>query len=219
MAAFDILEALHDDTIPLDVVAERIPGMLHVNRLSDFRPIYIDPRSLKGLGFTSLEDGFEVLMGTDYVHPDDLAHASKITRHYLENTDDYRSISFTQRVFQPHKKVYAAFYTTSMLIEKRGGLVSFSVPLGDTSLNQRSIDRLIEEINFIRKNANRFSKLAKRELELFKWWVKDPDNESIADKMGLSVHTVKSYKKKIYKKLKINQFHELYQFARAFDFV
>ncbi len=219
MDTLNFLEELQDDTIPLDKIAEYVPAMLHVNNISDFKPIYIDPISQKHLGIDLQNDDFHVEDGLQLVHPDDLAFAIKVNQHYLSNMNEYKTISFTQRIYLRHKKEYAAYYTTSMFIEKRGGIVSLSVPLGDMSFNEKSIDHILDDISFVRKHVKHFSELTKREKEVIFFWVQQYNNKEIASKLSISTNTVKTYKKQIYRKLDINQFHQLYRYARSFDLI
>lgn len=213
----NILLSLYDNNVSLDDIAARLPCVLHVNRIDDFQPIYLDPHHTKIFesNITSNHDFSDRLQ---YIHPDDLKNAIQATQHYLDNIEDYNTISFMQRILYPKKDEYSTYYTTSMLIECRGGLVSFTVPIDDVAINGYPLGKILRETDFIKKNAWKFTKLTAKEQELIRLWVGGGNNASIAQLMELSEHTIKSYKKRVYQKLEINQYHQLYEYAKAFGF-
>lgn len=214
----DIYEIIYDERAPLDPLAKVMPALLHLNRTCDFKPTYVDPK-FKSLLDLSAEE-FDLLRNNalDFVHPDDLSHAINASTFYLENLEDYKTISFTQRVLNFRTKEYLPLYTTSMFVDSRQCLMSMSIPLL-VDFKDKTMDTLLEELNFANKHLHQFAMLSPRELELMKLWVQNVDNKAIARRMKITDNTVKSYKKKIYKKLSIKQFSELYQFAKAFDIV
>ncbi len=217
MDYFNLFNNLQNTNISLDTIAEHLPGVLHVNRTSDFKPIYLNPGAIDFLGVTSHHKVKKIQDALQLVHPDDQQAAIDAVLNYLENATEYKTVSFFQRFLNVRTNQYTAYFTTSMLIESRGGLVSFSIPMEDFSPDEKSINGLLAETVFIRKNTTKISKLTPNELSLLKVWAEHSSGKTISDIMKLSLSAVKSCKKRIYRKLEVKQYSQLAEYIRAFE--
>lgn len=216
----DLIEELLASKNDLDTFANKIPCLLHINSTDDFRVLYLDPKLRDFFQNNYPDEEYERLKITlEAVHPDDLEKAKKSCRHYLDHIDEFSTVSFLQRIKFINHDGYSTLYTTSILIEELGGLVSFSVLLDDISINNKNIDTIVNETNYIKENFNKLNGLTQKEIVLVKLWVKNTPNQEIGNVLQITLNTVKTYKKRVYKKLGINNFKSLHDFAKAFEIV
>lgn len=211
----DLLEELKRFDGDLDSFSKHLPCTLHINDPVDFSLIYLDPRTKALIGLTDDQKAYKNLT---MVHPEDLPRAKKSVSHYLKNTHEYSTVSFLQRI-KFGTGGYHVFYTTSMLIEELGGLVGFSVQVDTTLVQESRIDKIILETQYIQSNFEKITRLSASEIQVMKLWAKNLKVDEIADQLNISKNTVKTYKKRIYKKLEINSFYELFELYSAFDFI
>ena len=212
----DLLEELKKFDGDLDSFSRQIPCILHINDPNDFSLKYLDPKTKAGIGITDEDEG--AFKDLTMVHPEDLQGAKRSVSHYLQNIEEYSTVSFLQRV-KFGSGEYHIFYTTSMLIEELGGLVSFSVEVDQALIQENQVDKIIDETSFIQNNFEKLSRLTRSEIGVMKLWAGNYKTEEIAQELHLSSNTVKTYKKRIYKKLEINSFYDLHMFNSAFDFI
>ena len=64
-----------------------------------------------------------------------------------------------------------------------------------------------------------FSQLTKREVEILKLMALGKSSLETANELFLALGTVETHRKKIRKKLNVNEYFELCQFAQAFDLI
>lgn len=101
----------------------------------------------------------------------------------------------------------------------------------DTSANKgvsikkydRSVSHKLERIkmqeNFRNNHLLQFDTLTNRELEIVTLLVIGFNNPKIALQLSISRNTVEQHRKNINKKLEINTFSKLFQYALAFDII
>lgn len=210
----DILDQLIANKDNLDAVAKHLPCAVHINAVDDFRIIYIDPVFEKIADLDGIVGDPEKNLGL--VHPDDLPKAIDACRYYLDHIEEFSQVSFLQRILGIDGE-YKTYYSTAMLVEELGGLLHFSVDVSRTMHQQEQLAKILEDTEFIKKNFMKFGQLTPRELELVKYWSQNRSNQELATQLGLTESTVKTYKKRVYKKLGINSYQELYQYAHAFE--
>ena len=88
----------------------------------------------------------------------------------------------------------------------------------DDSFNHK-LERIKKQENFRQNNSNRFESLTKREVEMLFLLANDFNNPQIAEELFISRYTVEQHRKNINKKLSINTYVQLFQYALAFDLV
>ncbi|MEC3908729.1 response regulator transcription factor [Tamlana sp. 2201CG12-4] len=67
-----------------------------------------------------------------------------------------------------------------------------------------------------KKSINPLENLSKRELEVYMYLIKGEGNIEIANRLGLRVSTVSTYKKRIFEKLEVSNFTELISFSKVY---
>ncbi|HAA10823.1 MAG TPA: hypothetical protein DCE41_03650 [Cytophagales bacterium] len=212
----DLLQAFQDHQENLPEFARRLPCILHINDSESFALKYLDPGFAARLVIPegmSHEEAFETL---PFVNPEDLQGAVESLTHYLAHRDEFSTASFLQRV-HTQDKGWITLYTTSIVIEELGGLVSFSVELDAVLVNDRQVEALLSETDFIKQHFQQFSQLTQKEQNFIRLWVQNMSTSKIAEHMNITPSTAKTYKKRIYAKLEINSYAELWEYAVAFD--
>ena len=214
----DLLKELANSQGDLDQFAKKLPCILHINDPQDFSLVYLDPYLRNKLYIPEGQTFEEAANGLAFVHPDDLPRAVESTQYYLDHVEEFSTVSFTQRVLL-NTQEYTILYTTSLLMEDLGGLVSFSVEINDLGVREQHVHDIIEETDFIKCEFEKFGRLTSREREMMQLWVKNHTTEEMATALAITPSTIKTYKKRIYNKLEINSFVELCKFASAFDHI
>ncbi|MEO9805305.1 MAG: LuxR C-terminal-related transcriptional regulator [Reichenbachiella sp.] len=210
----DILDQLIANKDNLDEVSKHLPCAVHINSVDDFSILYIDPVFEKIADIDGIVGDPEKNLGL--VHPDDLPKAMDACRYYLDHVKEFSQVSFLQRILGTDGN-YRTYYSTAMLVEELGGLLHFSVDVSRTMNQQEQLVKILEDTEFIKKNFMKFDQLTPRELDLVKYWAQNRSNQELSAQLDLTENTVKTYKKRVYKKLEINSFQELYQYAHAFE--
>ncbi|MEM6831556.1 MAG: hypothetical protein AAF551_13685, partial [Bacteroidota bacterium] len=162
----DLLQELKKYNGNLDSFSLSLPCMLHINDPEDFSLIYLDPRSRAKLNLAH-GDTKEAFQSLTMVHPEDLQKAKDSVSHYLQHIHEFSTVSFLQRVKSGNSK-YTLLYTTGMMIEDLGGLVSFSVDLGRDLSKEDQLKEIREETVFIQENFEKINRLSKSETKLHK---------------------------------------------------
>ncbi|MEM7575191.1 MAG: helix-turn-helix transcriptional regulator [Bacteroidota bacterium] len=80
-------------------------------------------------------------------------------------------------------------------------------------------NRLVREKAFARENWKRFDSLSRREKEILSLICKGLSNASMAEKLDISVHTVRTHRNRIWRQLGINHLVEAIHYGQAFDLV
>jgi len=79
--------------------------------------------------------------------------------------------------------------------------------------------RIRRQENFRLSNKKRFDTLTKREVEVIFLLASDHNNPQIADTLCISRHTVEQHRKNINRKLGVNSYYQLFQYALAFNLI
>lgn len=81
------------------------------------------------------------------------------------------------------------------------------------------LKRIKQQENFKQANCYRFESLTNRELEIVILLVNDFNNPQVAEELYISRYTVEQHRKNINKKLSVNSYVQLFQYALAFNLV
>jgi len=86
-------------------------------------------------------------------------------------------------------------------------------PLPRTFMLNRKTGELTEVIHEAMNQQGQQLRLAKREKEVLKWVAKGFSSKKIAEEMGISFHTVQTYRKRLLEKTQVKNTSELINFA------
>lgn len=212
----EIVRRVQSEKDGIETLSEFLPCYMHINSLQDFSLLetdrsllnhfQMDMESIKAGGFALLEK---------VVHPQDLANAVKVNQEYLENSSEQSHVSFFQRIVFPETGKEQFYFTRGKVLDA-DRILNISIPLQDSELFNHRVFDLYENANFIRGNIHKFNLLTEREVTVCKLLCEDATLQSVADKLGVSKHTVKNHKTNIYRKLEVRNYFEFYFFAQRF---
>jgi DNA-binding CsgD family transcriptional regulator len=206
-------------------VLEELPAVAIINDIRDGSVIYMSARGLKALG-TTLEE--LQAMGPSYherfFNPEQTEEYVPEILELLASNDPSRIFTFFQQVryvghseWQWHLTSVRAFVQDDE--GKTVALLSVAHHLNSEHHYTRKIDRLIQEMEFLKSNLQTYKKLSAREREVLRHLALGDSTAAIAEKLFLSALTVETHRKNIRRKLNVHNVSELAQFARAFDLI
>ncbi len=95
---------------------------------------------------------------------------------------------------------------------------TFDIAEFDDSFEHK-LKRIKKQENFRHANSYKFESLTKREVEILFLLANDFNNPQIAVELFISRYTVEQHRKNINKKLSVNSYIQLFQYALAFNLV
>tara|TARA_R100000935_G_scaffold34660_1_gene55309 strand:- start:1644 stop:2402 length:759 start_codon:yes stop_codon:yes gene_type:complete len=101
--------------------------------------------------------------------------------------------------------------------EEGNSIIKIKRPSGDISNTIKSFGSLIEENNFIKTNIVKYTQLTKREKEILVIFSKGMRHQEVADKLFISVQTLRTHWKNIKSKLEIKSMAEVIKYVNSFD--
>ncbi len=202
--------------VTLDELSELIPGFVHINSLRTHGLEYLSRRGLEIFEKSNDEikkGGRELLLSISDKKSQEIF---KVKNRFLAGNVG-RTYSHFQRLCYREKNIpYTLFYTSSKLYKTRDAIVSFSQPLHLLQNDSFLKDIVEERFVFFNKNFHRYQSLTKRECEILKLIADGDCNKTISDKLCISIHTVKTHRKNICRKLETGRLIDLVKFAQVF---
>ena len=101
--------------------------------------------------------------------------------------------------------------------EEGNSIIKIKRSSRDITSTLLSIGHVIEENNFLRSNISKFSKLTRREKEIMVIFSRGLRQQEVADKLYISIETLKTHWKNIKKKLNIKSIADVSKYVNAFD--
>ena len=139
-----------------------------------------------------------------------------IPRVYAGESFKFISGSFRNRI-DPETKKARVFFTVSIQLSEPRTVLKHSIPLDEFIHVNDKLMSLIQEMNFLLDNSDKFNTLTKREVEVLELIAAGSTNPDVAEKLTISRRTVEQHRKNINKKLGFKNYNDLYRFVRAFD--
>jgi DNA-binding CsgD family transcriptional regulator len=101
--------------------------------------------------------------------------------------------------------------------EEGNSIIKIKRPSSDISNTIKSFGHLLEENNFIKSNIEKYSKLTKREKQVLVTFSKGFRQQEVADKLFISVQTLRTHWKNIKNKLEIKSMADVIMYVKAFN--
>ncbi len=115
---------------------------------------------------------------------------------------------------KPHAEIKILFEG----VDSQGNsIIKIKRSSSDITNTLMSFGHLLEENNFIKTNVSNYTKLTKREKELMLLFAQGMRQQEAADKLFISVQTVRTHWKNIKKKLNIKSLADVIKYVNAFD--
>ena len=205
---------------------DMLPGVVIINSIADGKIEYISKRGEQLLGIS--REALRQMTGQEYFsrffnHEEAKDYVPQIINLLLRNNDD-EVISYFQQVRIVQSSQLQLYATTSKIFfrDEEGKpllIITLSMPLDPNNHLTTKAKRLIEENSFLRNNKNAFASLTNREKEILQLIATGKTPEEIAEQLYISTETVKTHRRNIKAKLKIQNNYEFTRFAQAFDLI
>lgn len=203
-----------------------LPSVTIIHKIADASVIWMCDRGLVGLGLTI--DDLKKLSNNEYYNQffnpeDSVIYIPKILDLLHRNNDD-ENVSYFQQVKLHQENTWTWHIScTKILLRDDDGqpvlLITQSMPIEHSHSISLKADKLMEENRFLGENAEMFSKLSKREIEVLKCVAAGDSAVECGEKLFISPQTVDTHRKNIRKKLGTTSFGVLLRYARAFDLI
>jgi DNA-binding CsgD family transcriptional regulator len=221
----DIEKQISQKVEQISQAANEFPGVVIIHNIQEkFNKIeYMSPRGANILGLSL--DELKTL-GADYYtrffnEEDAKDYVPKMIEMVQRNNED-EIYSFFQQVRRSSSHPWTWYHSSTRILMKDENSqpllsITFAVPIDPVHHLTNKVSRLLDENNFLRLHFNEFASLTKREKEIVKQLAKGESSAQIAKQSHISVDTLKTHRKNIYKKLNIKTAYQLLEYARAFD--
>lgn len=206
--------------------ADLLPGVVIVHNLEDKSILWMSAKGLKELNITIAD--LAKLSGPDYhakyFNPDDAKDYVPKLWGLLQRNNNDECVSFFQQVKINGQKEWTWHLSTSKVFlrdDKSMPILMITQSIAIEPIKSWSLkaERTLKENIFLKRNMGAFSKLSKREIEVLTCLASGESAIICGEKLFISPKTVETHRKNIRKKLGIESFAELSNYARAFDLI
>jgi len=204
----------------LDEMGEMLPGLFHVNSLSDqsiqfmgtedCAKFQLTPTELKELGIEFLDK---------FINPMSMKNLTSVFHNILKSEEDNYIIGNFQGIRFDKESAYDWHFTSTKISKERGELISISSPISLLGSIGEKMENLIGENLFIKKNYQKFSTLTTREKQILKLVATGKPSGEIGEMLSISKHTVSTHRKNIIRKLEVKNLTDLIRFAQKFEII
>lgn len=213
---------LDDKLDELRRIADELPVPIIVQQVSNYGVVYMNRIGLDILGVDLSE--LQAIDPKEYVAryfniDDDRDYATKIKQRLQQVSD--KSTSYFQQVKSKdgHWKLYAS--NTKVFLKNAEGevthLVTTASPVDPEHHITIKVNRLMDDVRFLRNNAMVFAKLSAREIEVLKLMALGISSPEIAERLFIALATVDTHRRNIRKKLSLKNNYDAVKFAHAFN--
>ena len=140
---------------------------------------------------------------------------------FLYHSEDDAVYSFFKRSVAHAENIYEWCLYTAKLSRTQNNLadelVLFTYDLQLMGENKMKVYRVLDNELFFAANFTQASSLTKRELTIIELLCAGMTSRQIAEKLYISVNTVKTHRKKIHQKLATDNLATLMKYAEVFD--
>lgn len=212
---------LRDKLKALELIADDLPLPVIVHQLPDYSVVYMNKVGLDILGVDLNE--LKTIDPREYVLryfniEDEKEYAATIDQRLgevSEPTSYFQQVKIKDGSWQ----LYAS-NTKVFLKDKQQNIthvITTASPLAPEHHITIKINRLMDDIRFLRKNVTVFSQLSAREIEVLKLMALGSSSTEIAAQLFIALATVDTHRRNIRKKLSLKNNYDAVKFAHAFD--
>lgn len=219
-----MLSKLEEQLNALKISADHLPIPVIVHHVPDFSVVYMNKVGLDILGVDLAE--LQTIDPKEYVaryfNREDDAEASAKIHNRVKGVSSQQS-SYFQQVKSKNGdwQLYAS--NTSVFLKDEDGkathVITTASPIDPEHHITIKINRLMDDVRFLRNNAVIFGKLSVREIEVLKLMALGLSSIEIADKLFIALATVDTHRRNIRQKLALKNNYDAVKFAHAFNLV
>lgn len=205
--------------------ADELPAALIIHNLENLGIVYMNQIGLETIG-TTLKELQNMSQEQYYVRffnvEDSNDYVPKIIHIVKSNTRDH--VSYFQQVRVPLNKEWQLYVSnTKVFCRDHAGkpthLITVAGMLDPTHHITSKINRVMDEINFLRENNDSFLKLTRREKEVLKHAALGKNSGEIAALLCISAATADTHRRNIRSKLNLKNNYEAVRFAQAYSLI
>ncbi len=213
---------LNDKLEELKCIADELPVPIIVQQTSNYGVVYMNRIGLDILGVDLSE--LQTIDPKEYVTryfniEDDQDYAERIKQRLQQVSE--KSTSYFQQVKSKDGtwQLYAS--NTKVFLKNEQGeathLVTTASPVDPEHHITIKVNRLMDDIRFLRNNAAVFGKLSAREIEVLKLMAMGISSPEIGERLFIALATVDTHRRNIRKKLSLKNNYDAVKFAQAFN--
>jgi DNA-binding CsgD family transcriptional regulator len=150
------------------------------------------------------------------LHPEEYPHMQSFLGRFSKTASGPDSITFMQRVFK-NRQYFNPILTTTKLADTKDYFISVSTELQDLKWFTDRIRRELDDQLYVAEHLPSFQTLTKREREIIAYVTEGHQNKEIADRLFITLETVKQHRKAIRIKLGLDSIAEVVRFGLAFN--
>ncbi|RYE49051.1 MAG: LuxR family transcriptional regulator [Sphingobacteriales bacterium] len=206
-------------------MADELPVSVIVHRIDTLQILYMNKPGLESLGTTleSLQRMDQEQYFIKFFNTDDSAdYVPKIIN--IIKSEQNEQASYFQQVKVVGKKEWQLYVSNTKVFERNASgepthLLTIASLLDPEHHITNKVNRLTDEVSFLRKNNLVFSRLTKREIEVLKFMAMGLNSGEIAEKLYISTSTADTHRRNIRNKLGVKNYYDVVLFAQAYDLV
>lgn len=209
----------------LKMIADTLPAAVIIHRVTDLAVLYMNALGLDRLGITM--DELKNLNKEEYYYrffntEDSDDYVPKIMRIMESNTDV--NVSYFQQVRNQQNQEWQVFASNTKIFSRNENgepthLITISSQVDPVNHITTKVNRLMDELCFLRINNPLFSKLTKREKEVLTCIALGMNSGEISDQLFISSATADTHRRNIRTKLSLKNNYDTVKFAQAYDLV
>lgn len=202
-----------------------IPGAIMVHDFNEFKVTYMNDWGCERLNHSKEEiNEMGEAYYTKFFKPEELKKFRAGMIDLFTRKDETELYSFFHQVkTEPRGEWNWYFAIVKYLrragIQNGGELILTAHPVSGMGNMVNKVVRKLDENEYVIRNFKKFTLLSKREKEIITLLALGNNNAQISDAFFISLHTVKTHRKNIIKKLGFSSFAQLVRFAVAFDMI
>lgn len=205
--------------------ADDLPAALIIHCLDDLSIVFMNQTGLDTIG-TTLEELQSMSQEQYYIRffneEDSNDYVPKIIQIVKSTTNDH--VSYFQQVRVPLNKEWQLYVSNTKVFCRDGEgkpthLITVAGMLDPIHHITSKVNRVMDEINFLRNNNDSFLKLTKREKEVLKHTALGKNSGEIAELLCISSTTADTHRRNIRGKLNLKNNYEAVKFAQAYNLI
>lgn len=220
-----VKQRIYEEALRVAPVLETLPGVVIIHDIRDGSVVYMTRRGTEQLGM-SLEElqALELEYYPRFFNPEQAAEYVPHMLDLVARNDPGETFTFFQQVrirgyedWQWHLSTIRIFKQDES--GKPIATITIAQHISPDNHYTRKVERMLEELNFLRENAAVFARLGRREHEVLQLMASGKTIPEIAGALCISPLTAETHRKNIRKKLGAQHPQDMDRFARAFNLV
>lgn len=207
-------------------IGNQLPGIVTLHNLIEGKIEWMCDYGLDLLGVSSEEIFNQPLLGLveQFFHPVDIQENIPRILEFLNNSQTDELITYYERVKVKGAEDWGWFMGCAKILLRddfnRPVLCTCTTfPINSMDQFAQKTSRLLDENRFVANNFKLFDTLTPREREILQLWATGQSAVETSAQIFISVLTVETHRKRIKKKLQVNNFFDIQQYAQAFDLI